>query len=509
MKRRKFLLGTGAAAVGGSALLGSGAFSRVESHRSVTVAVAEDPNAYLGLSKCRLPVFGERPNTSPEDEEELSYDPEFEETPNSSFVVETNDNGHIEIDMGHSGEGGGEGVNSNSVTSFDNVFQITNQGKEPVCVDLRYDPEPVPDQQKAEDAGLAMPEHSVVFYKGGARESSSSVIPNDDGGNIFSPDEIDINGPNAHPLGVGESICIGIQTRTFGIDAIDGPENLLNEVDHESELKIVADVGGRCDPATSEETCEIFGIDRTTDDQFIRSIRVGDGGVTEILEIASLTDDVRVPGDENKPNGLAYDPADDHLYFSSPVDEPGDLFTVELGDLNGDSIVGYDDFEDRTDGEISGAAFAYNGGYYYVIDGDDELKKATIAEVGDPDSDVTVESTGIRLPQSVSLGDVAVNRDENTVYVSSWDPSGFFKIDLDAESAEDLTGDVDLEFENKQIAYGVDQFGNPQLYGTDAQSGDWFALYPDTGGVEQIVEDGDELFTDLAACGAVFGDDTD
>ncbi|MEF8814169.1 MAG: twin-arginine translocation signal domain-containing protein, partial [Halovenus sp.] len=54
MNRRKFLVGVGSAAAAGSAVLGSGAFTRVEAQRSVTVQVAEDPNAYLGMDKCSI-----------------------------------------------------------------------------------------------------------------------------------------------------------------------------------------------------------------------------------------------------------------------------------------------------------------------------------------------------------------------------------------------------------------------------------------------------------------------
>jgi len=492
MKRRKFILGTGAAAAGGSALLGSGAFSRVESDRSVTVQVAEDHNAYLGLDKCAI---------------------DDEETPNSSFV-ERDGYGHLEIEMGDSGNDG-FGVNSNSVSSFDNVFQITNQGKEAICVDLRYDPVALgrEDSQKVEDAGLPLPEQSVVFYEGESREEQGSNIPNADGGNIFSPEEIDIDGPNAMPLDVGESVCVGLQTRTFGISAEDdGPENLLQDLGGGEELKIVADVGGNCDPDLATETCEIYGIDLTTDeDQAIRAITVGNDGVTEVAKAAALTDDVRDPGDENKPNGLAFDPENDLLYFSSPTPESGSLYTVELEDDDGDSITEYENFDDRDGAEISGAAFAYNGAYYYILDGDDELKRATIEDVGNEDSDVDVEGTDIELPQTVELGDIAINRDEDVVYVSSWQPSGFFKIDLEADEATDLTGEVDAEFENKQIAYGVNQFGGPQLYGTDAGTGDWYELFPETGSAQQILEDddivGSNQFTDLAHCDNVFSDD--
>lgn len=49
MKRRNVLLGIGTAAVGTTALVGTGAFSRSEASRSVSVEVADDNDAYLGL----------------------------------------------------------------------------------------------------------------------------------------------------------------------------------------------------------------------------------------------------------------------------------------------------------------------------------------------------------------------------------------------------------------------------------------------------------------------------
>ena len=49
MNRRVFLAGMGATALGGSALLASGATSRVESHRGATIGIVGDDEAYLRL----------------------------------------------------------------------------------------------------------------------------------------------------------------------------------------------------------------------------------------------------------------------------------------------------------------------------------------------------------------------------------------------------------------------------------------------------------------------------
>ena len=124
MKRRKFIAGAGGVSLGGSGLIGSGAFSRAESNRRLSVAVAEDENAYLGLEPC--------------------------DSLHGDNFVDTDDNGHLEIDMSpeNTVPAGGEGINSNSESFFDDVFQIRNQGKEKVCVwidaEVEFDETSVP-----------------------------------------------------------------------------------------------------------------------------------------------------------------------------------------------------------------------------------------------------------------------------------------------------------------------------------------------------------------------------
>ena len=255
------------------------------------------------------------------------------------------------------------------------------------------------------------------------------------------------------------------------------------------------------------ETCDIYGIDRKEGDQFISAITVGAGGVTAITDAAGPLPDGR---SENEPNGLAWDPFEEVFYFSVNKPEPGELGTIPFGG-DEDDVTLYANFDDREAGEISAAAFAYEGKYYYFLDGGDELKSAEIEDLGDSDSDVTVEDTGIKSPVGTItfFGDIALNRDENIVYCSTNSPARFFKIDLDEGEATDLTDDVDDNFVDKQIAYGVDQDGNPQLYGTAARGGEWYELYPDTGESVTILDDeeliGEENeFTDLAHCGQAF-----
>jgi len=107
------MLGAGSAAIGASALVGSGAFTSVASERTVSVRAANDENAYLGLK-------------------------EVPHSPNSSYV-DYNDNGQLRIQMddanpNHEDEKLGTGVNTNSLTNFKDLFRIKNQGTQPIHV---------------------------------------------------------------------------------------------------------------------------------------------------------------------------------------------------------------------------------------------------------------------------------------------------------------------------------------------------------------------------------------
>ncbi|WP_234699190.1 hypothetical protein [Halorubrum sp. LN27] len=209
MKRRSFLLGTGSAAAGGSALIGTGAFSRIDAQRSVTIQVAEDDNAYLGMNDC--------------------IDGDGNETPNSSFA-DLDDLGHLRVDMGESGNGG-SGVNSESISWFDNVFQLCNQGKEDVCLWISEKDGADPDR--------------VTFYVNEEPETTTPEKLAFQDGDLVEDDpdlqtltEVD----DSILLEVGHCVCVGIQVYTredddYEITAPGAGDELL------SEVSLVADVG--------------------------------------------------------------------------------------------------------------------------------------------------------------------------------------------------------------------------------------------------------------------------
>lgn len=216
MERRKFLLGAGSAGIGGSALVGSGAFTRVESQRQVTIDVATDPDAYLGLDEC--------PNS-----------------PNNDFA-DLDGDGHLEIEMAPDNPTteDGEGVNSDSLTHFDDVFQICNQGKDGVCVWI--------DAELLEvDTSLPVVDFYVLDGDGEARS-------------ILGVEQ-------AVNLSVGECLCVGIRTYTKMLSAGD---SLVKD----DEIVVNADAGLDC--PTVEEPPE----EEPSNGQAISWLAFCQGGVT-------------------------------------------------------------------------------------------------------------------------------------------------------------------------------------------------------------------------------------
>lgn len=203
MNRRNFLIGVGGTALGGAALIGSSAFSRVESHRAVSVAVATDANAYLGL----LPG----------------------ESRNGDNYVEEDDHGHIEIEIGEIPDTenpiGGSGVNSNSLTFFDNLLKICNQGKQEAGFFI-------------DTEGLTTAGAEVVFYTGTAADTGErAVSPITDASGVteFEP----------AALAVGECLDVGLLVDTGAGSAFTDAETVDATEDGPlitGEVTFVADV---------------------------------------------------------------------------------------------------------------------------------------------------------------------------------------------------------------------------------------------------------------------------
>ena len=189
MKRRKFILGTGAAAVGGT-LIGSGAFTSVEAQRQVTVDVADDAQALLRL------------------------DPDDAAYPNSAYATETD--GVIKIDITEDGSGfDGEGISPFATTTIEEVFPIENQGTQEVQVSI-----------ESADLDESDFEDQVDFFV--------TPDPSDDDPDFERVSLLD----ESIDIRVGEAVAVGLEIDATGSDEdLDDLDDLLDNLG----ITIVAD----------------------------------------------------------------------------------------------------------------------------------------------------------------------------------------------------------------------------------------------------------------------------
>jgi hypothetical protein len=199
--RRKFIAGLGALATGSAAAMGTGAFTSVSAERTVDVAVATDENSYLSLTP-----IDERATTN---------------------------NGQLKLDLDSSSTGA-EGLNPNSRTAFTDLFQIRNQGDNPVYVGVGTKQSDVYESTEQENAEPHLFDYSNLGGFVYAEESGSGPGLSFNGGNgnmqIDSGNRVDVsfdsNGvddpaDNPRILYAGESINVDLSVVVDGNPSLD------------------------------------------------------------------------------------------------------------------------------------------------------------------------------------------------------------------------------------------------------------------------------------------------
>jgi hypothetical protein len=165
MQRRNYIVGMGSFAAVGAAGLGTGAFTSVEADRNVSVEVADDAGAFL------------------------KFDPGLKSSTNDAFA--SYEDGLLVLDFDET-EVGGQGVNDDAVSQFDQVFKLVARGTQRVNIWFEHD----------------LP--GVTFYR-------------------FDPDSNSLDGPANAKIGLaaGGHMKIGVEIDTTvpefdGVDELDG-----------------------------------------------------------------------------------------------------------------------------------------------------------------------------------------------------------------------------------------------------------------------------------------------
>ena len=103
--RRKFIAGLGALATGSAAAMGTGAFNSVSANRGVSVEVADDANAFLGLNA-------------------------------TSEYASGSGSGQLNINLDSAATTNGTGINADATTNILNVFEVVNNGNQDVGISI-------------------------------------------------------------------------------------------------------------------------------------------------------------------------------------------------------------------------------------------------------------------------------------------------------------------------------------------------------------------------------------
>ena len=146
MNRRNVLIGLGAVAAGGGAVLGTGAFSQVSAARTVSVSTEGDASGFLGLNG------------------------------DEKYVTDDSSDGALTIDLGKATSD--EGFNQEARTVVEGIVTATNNAAEEKSIDVGFDNGTDTDPQVASDNfvlgdGNGNPVADVTLYFGA--EDSQSV----------------------------------------------------------------------------------------------------------------------------------------------------------------------------------------------------------------------------------------------------------------------------------------------------------------------------------------------
>jgi hypothetical protein len=220
-------------------------------------------------------------------------------------------------------------------------------------------------------------------------------------------------------------------------------------------------------------------LDGGTDpgDDALFAIDLRSGTYEEICDPGSIDDS------QNYPNGNAYDPDNERIYFGT---DDGRLFYHEIGNGTVGPLTTNENF-----GTLACGAW-YDGKYYYVQNGTNRLYEVTIDGITAAAARTQIGT----VPTSNGYGDIVFDPADPGVFVGSAG-SAWYAYDINDNSHVPLTR-TGGPSNHLQLAYG----SNGQLYGVVATTGEFFEVtYSKTAGTVNLssIWNSDLALTDLAS----------
>ena len=188
MKRRTAILGLGSLVISGGLAAGTGAFTVVEADRDITVDVADDAEALLGLDPDTLD--------------------------NAAYATESDGIVGVDISPDADGDFEGEGVSPFARTTIEEVIEVTNQGTQDVAVFV-----------EASDPSLDELDGDFELFATDPDDDS------DDRANLREGTDID---DELQVIGAGDSFALGFEINGIGKN----PDELTELEDEISDLTV-------------------------------------------------------------------------------------------------------------------------------------------------------------------------------------------------------------------------------------------------------------------------------
>jgi len=253
-------------------------------------------------------------------------------------------------------------------------------------------------------------------------------------------------------------------------------------------------------PVVSCDATEMYGTSLDLGGDIYR-IDPATGTKTLWLDIATQPVTPAIsPINSSSPNGNAINGEDNRFYFTSfrdpgtppnPAVEPSELYYVGLDDPtkvihHAGTLVGH-----ASDGTF------YNGSYWYIGHGTNDLKEVTFNADGTIDQEISHGAISINYPY-LGFGDIAFNCEGvlylgATIRASGNTITGFLNATYDLGTGAFAGTEVSSSDFWGQLAFGTD---GATLYGHAAGTGDFYVVNPD-GSMTFSFSDG--KFTDLAS----------
>ena len=188
MKRRQLLTSAGIFAVGGTTVVGTGAFDLTSARRDITINSADDADALLGLDPDSLD--------------------------NSEYAVEYDEIIGVDISPDADGDFNGKGVSPYARTTIEEVIEVTNQGTQDVAVFV-----------EASDPSLDELDGDFELFATDPDDDS------DDRANLREGTDID---DELQVIGAGDSFALGFEINGIGKN----PDELTELEDEISDLTV-------------------------------------------------------------------------------------------------------------------------------------------------------------------------------------------------------------------------------------------------------------------------------